>query len=53
MEKQLYGHFKRQTTDISYEKTWIWLRKGNLKRKTLSLLIAAQNNAIKTLFKQE
>ena len=47
-EKQLYGRFKRQITNISYEKTWTWLRKGNLKRETESLLIAAQNNAIKT-----
>ena len=27
---------------------WIWLRKGNLKRETESLLIAAQNNAIRS-----
>ena len=31
---------------ILHEKIWTWLRKGNLKRKTESLLIAAQNNAI-------
>ena len=28
--------------------TWIWLRRGNLKRETESLFIAAQNNAIRT-----
>ena len=33
---------------ISHVKTWIWLRKGNLKRETESLLIAEQNNAIRT-----
>ena len=27
---------------------WTWLRKGNLKRETESLLTAAQNNAIRT-----
>ena len=27
--------------------TWTWLRKGNLKRETESLIIAAQNNAIR------
>ena len=29
-EKQLYGYFKRQTDNISSEKTGIWLRKRNL-----------------------
>ena len=47
-EKELYGHFKWLTSDISYEKTWMWLRKRNLKRETEFLLIAAQNNAIRT-----
>ena len=47
-EKQLYGRFKRLKSDISQEKTWTWLRKGNLKRETESLLIAAQNNTIST-----
>ena len=47
-EKQHYGHFKRQTNDISYEKTRTWLRKGKLKKETESLLIVTQNNAIKT-----
>ena len=29
-------------------KTWTWLRKGNLERETESLLIGAENNAIRT-----
>ena len=33
---------------IPHKKTWTWLRKGNLKRETEFLLIAAQNNAIRT-----
>ena len=28
-EKQLHGCFKRLISDISLEKTWTWLRKGN------------------------
>ena len=32
-EKQLYGHFKQLISNISHEKTWTWLRKGNLKEK--------------------
>ena len=33
---------------MSHEKTWTWLRKGNPHRGTESLLIAAQNNSIRT-----
>ena len=48
-EKQLYRNFNRQTNEISHtQKNWIWLKKGNLKRETWSLLIATQNNAIRT-----
>ena len=47
-EKQLYGRFKRLINNISHQKTWTLLRKGNLKRETESLLIAAQDNAIRT-----
>ena len=35
-------------SDISNEKTCTWLRKGHLQRETEYLLIAAQNNAIRT-----
>ena len=47
-EQQLYVRFKRLINNISHQKTWTWLRKGNLKRETESLLIAAQDNAIRT-----
>ena len=47
-EKQLYGCFKRLISNISHEKTWTWLRKGTLKRKTEFLLIVAQYNTIRT-----
>ena len=47
-EKQLYGRFKRIINDCLHEKTWTWLRKGNFKRETESLRIAAQNNVIRT-----
>ena len=29
-KKQLYGCFKRLLNNISHQKTWTWLRKGNL-----------------------
>ena len=48
MGKKLHGHFKRQTSEISHKKTWAWLKKGNLKKESESILITAQNNAIRT-----
>ena len=47
-EKQLYGYFKQQTSEISHKKTWTWVKKGNLKKETESLLMVDQNNAIRT-----
>ena len=47
-KKRLYNWFKRLMNNISNEKTRKNLRKGNLKRETESLLIAAQDNAIRT-----
>ena len=46
-EKQLYGRFKRLINTISHQKILTWLRKGNLKRETESLLIEAQNNTVR------
>ena len=47
-EYQLYWYFKRQAGWITIEKTWPWQTKGILRRETKSLLIAAQNNTIRT-----
>ena len=47
-EKQPYGRFKSLINNISHQKIWTWLRKGNFNRETESFLIAAQDNAIIT-----
>ena len=44
----LCAFLKRLINNISHDKTWTWLRKGNVKRETESLLMAAQNSAIRT-----
>ena len=44
----MYGRFKRLINIISHDKTWTWIRKGNFKRETESLLMVAQNSAIRT-----
>ena len=36
------------TNEISHEKTWKWLRKGNFKWETKSIRIVAQINTIQT-----
>ena len=41
-------YFKQQIAEIAHKMTWTHLRKGNFKIETESLLIAAQNNAIRT-----
>ena len=46
--KQFYGRFKRLINNISHDKTWTWLRKGNFQREKESLLIAIQDSAIRT-----
>ena len=46
--KQLYGWFKRLINNILREKNRTWLRKENFKRETESLLIAAQDNVVRT-----
>ena len=46
--KQLHGRLKRLINIISHDKTWTWIRKGNFKRETESLLMTAQNSAIRT-----
>ena len=46
--KQFYGRFERLINNISLVKTCTWQRKGNFKRETEYLLIAAQNSAIRT-----
>ena len=47
-EKKLYERFKRLINNISHEKIWTWLRKGNFKSETESLPIAAENNTKRT-----
>ena len=46
--KQLHWRFKRLINTITHDKTWTWLRRGNFKRERESLLMAAQNSAIRT-----
>ena len=45
---KLHGQFRRDTDDKKSEKSWHWLRNGNLKREIESLWSEAQEQALNT-----
>ena len=38
----------RETKEVRSEQSWVWLQNGDLKRETGSLIVAAQNQSIRT-----
>ena len=47
-EKALHGQYLRQIKEVRSEQSWVWLKNGDLKRETESLIVAAQNQSIRT-----
>ena len=47
-DKELHGQYLRQTEEVADAERWLWLRDGNLKKETESLIISAQEQAIRT-----
>ena len=51
-EKALHGQYLRQTKEVRSEQSWVWLQNEDLKSDTEGLIVAAQNQSIRTnLFK--
>ena len=38
----------RQTKDVRSDQCWAWIQNGDLKKETESLVVAAQNQSIRT-----
>lgn len=47
-EKPLYEQFVREAEGQGSAETWTWLKEGKLKRETEALIVAAQDQAIRT-----
>ena len=47
-EKVLHGQYLRQTKEVRSDQCWAWLQNTDLKRETESLIVAAQNQSIRT-----
>ena len=47
------GQYERQTTEINKAaESWQWLKRGTLKRETEALLVAAQDQALRTNYRK-
>jgi len=51
-EKPMNGQHLRQTKDNTAKESWQWLKRGSLKRQTESLIIAAQDQALRTNYRK-
>ena len=47
-EKTLHGQFIRETEKVADKQSWSWLKQGDLKRETESLIFVAQEQALRT-----
>ena len=47
-EKVLHRQYLRQTKKVRSDQCWAWLQNRDLKRETKSLIVAAQNQSIRT-----
>ena len=50
--KQMQGQYLRQTKEISQDGSWQWLKRGELKKETEGMLMAAQDQALRTRYIQ-
>ena len=51
-DKPMNGQHLRQTEDQAAKEAWQWVKRGSLKRETESLIIAAQDQALRTNYRK-
>ena len=52
IEKPMNGQYIRQTKELTAPQTWKWMSRGSLKRETESLIVAAQDQALRTNYRK-
>ena len=48
LKQKLHGQFFNKIEEVVGEEKWLWLRDRSIKRETKSLIMAAQEQAIRT-----
>ena len=52
VDKPMHGQHIRDTKEQAAPETWKWMRRGTLKRDTESLIVAAQDQALRTNYRK-
>ena len=47
-EKELHGQHFRQTKEVGAKESWTWLQRGELKKETEGMIMAAQSQSLRT-----
>ena len=50
--KPMHGQFIRQTEQLASKESWQWLQRGELKKETEGMIMAAQDQALRTRYIQ-
>ena len=50
--KPMHVQFQRQTKDLSSNDTWQWLKRGELKKETEGMIMATQDQTLRTRYIQ-
>ena len=50
--KPMHGQFLRDTKNLASNNTWEWLQRGELKKETEGMIMAAQDQALRTRYVQ-